>query len=174
MTVIPFARFLCLFLLLLSLHCLLSLCTQAFECAYCSMFSFYVNASFPSGVFYLNKCNSLSFYVQQHILIYYYDFELPDSTSELKNKNFLMRMLYKQCGCSSSLYINHNLKLSVLSHTLLCITVFSFYLRSTFFILCTVQRLRFVSYFNKPMMLKSRLGKNLMSRGKLFQILRAR
>ena len=30
-----------------------------------------------------------------------HDFELPDRTSELKNKNFLIRMLYKQDGCNS-------------------------------------------------------------------------
>ena len=30
-----------------------------------------------------------------------HNFELPDRTSELKNKNFLMRMLFKQCGCVS-------------------------------------------------------------------------
>ena len=32
-----------------------------------------------------------------------HDFELPDRTLELKNKNFLMRMLFKQDGCSTSL-----------------------------------------------------------------------
>jgi len=31
-----------------------------------------------------------------------HDFELPDRTSELKNKNFLMRVLFKQHGCSTS------------------------------------------------------------------------
>ena len=29
-------------------------------------------------------------------------FELPDRTLELKNKNFMMRMLFKQDGCSTS------------------------------------------------------------------------
>ena len=37
-----------------------------------------------------------------------YDFELPDRTSELKNKNFLMRMLYKQCGCGSGLSVSQS------------------------------------------------------------------
>ena len=32
-----------------------------------------------------------------------HDFELPDRTLELKNKNFMMRMLFKQDGCSTSL-----------------------------------------------------------------------
>ena len=32
-----------------------------------------------------------------------HDFELPDRTLELKNKNFLMRMLFKQDGCSTTL-----------------------------------------------------------------------
>ena len=32
-----------------------------------------------------------------------HDFELPDRTSELKNKNFLRRMLFKQHACSTSL-----------------------------------------------------------------------
>ena len=31
-----------------------------------------------------------------------------DRTSELKNNNFLMRMLLKQCGCSASLYISQS------------------------------------------------------------------
>ena len=37
-----------------------------------------------------------------------HDFELPDHTSELKNKNFLMRMLFKQRGCSTSLCISQS------------------------------------------------------------------
>jgi len=42
--------------------------------------------------------------LQKHSL--YKDLELPGRTSALKNKNFLMRMLFKQAGCSTSLYIS--------------------------------------------------------------------
>lgn len=34
-----------------------------------------------------------------------HDFERPDCTSELQNRNFLMIMLFKQCSCSTTLYI---------------------------------------------------------------------
>ena len=37
-----------------------------------------------------------------------HDFELPNCTSELKNKNLLMRMLYKQCGCGTGLSVSQS------------------------------------------------------------------
>jgi len=53
------------------------------------------------------------------MLQYFNDFELPDRTSELKNKIFLMRMLFKQCGCGnpdvSTVNSNTNLQLCYLT-----------------------------------------------------------
>ena len=37
-----------------------------------------------------------------------HDYELPDRTTELKNKNFLMRMLFQQRGCSAGLCVSQS------------------------------------------------------------------
>jgi len=44
-----------------------------------------------------------------------HDFELPDRTSELKNKTFLTRMLFRQCGCGTGLSVNLTLIVSSIS-----------------------------------------------------------
>ena len=37
-----------------------------------------------------------------------HDFELPDRTTELKNKNIFMRMLFQQRGCSAGLCVSQS------------------------------------------------------------------